>query len=918
MKQFFRICVVATFVLPLLPSLEWRTRLWTFFDECSFGRFHASALSHVSSSFLLAQSSTRSSKNTDKKTPQTDAPFVLPRIQDDFAELDDTLQVTPGVQVNERFVLKTLETARQQYLRALSFINRSDTARAARFFDASIETLNKIADYPKIQDNQDFIDLMQSIIEDYENYIRNLDDLSDKAPIVALRDKFFQSIEDVPMYDEINLPRNRDSSARQQFSPLNLPETNSALAQITGMRGVELQIPMPENQESLLAIEFLAVRGRRYFQKWLERTGKWFPMMRKIAREEGAPEEIIYLSMIESGLSPHATSWAKAVGLWQFIKTTGQMYGLGVDYWQDERRDPEKSTRAAMRHLKDLYNELGDWHLALAAYNCGLGGVRRAIARSGLSQPNYWDIRPYLPKETRNYVPLYIAASKICLNPEAYGFTSVQFEERFNYDVVYINEAVDFRALSRSAGVSEETLRELNPELIQQSTPPYAEQYPLKIPVGTKSTFVANYEKLNKTEKNSWVMHEVSGSETLSSISKKYHVPVSVITAANDLNGRKKRLSVGTMLRIPSNGRYSASATQQDDEEEEEEASAANALAAPISSNTQTKESSAKESAKESTKEKEATRADNGSKRAADNNNANEQTVYRPAPAPPNSKKVEHEVAAGETLYSIAARYDVRLSDLRNWNNIPYNSDKVIPGTKLSLFVDKNFASPEEVAKTLSAAAAANPETLRHVVQQGETLAKIADDYGVDVDAIRKASKMSKTGRIFVGQALIIPATAENQRVQPTTSATHEGNVAAGPKSAAVSATAPAGKPTVYRVKIGETLSTIAERYNVTTRDIAQWNNLRGSYIKPGMDLKIYRQSLPQGDAAPAAQSADKPSSMTAPATTESDESTYTVRAGDTLFSISRRMGLSVERLKSLNPDVEGTNVKIGQTLRIK
>jgi LysM repeat protein len=177
---------------------------------------------------------------------------------------------------------------------------------------------------------------------------------------------------------------------------------------------------------------------------------------------------------------------------------------------------------------------------------------------------------------------------------------------------------------------------------------------------------------------------------------------------------------------------------------------------------------------------------------------------------------------------------------------------------------------------------------------------------------------MSKTGRIFVGQALIIPATAENQRVQPTTSATREGNVAADPKSAAVSATAPAGKPTVYRVKIGETLSTIAERYNVTTRDIAQWNNLRGSYIKPGMDLKIYRQSLPQGDAAPAAQSADKPSSMTAPATTESDESTYTVRAGDTLFSISRRMGLSVERLKSLNPDVEGTNVKIGQTLRIK
>ncbi len=859
MAQFLRTCAVVVVVLPLFAVLT--------------QHFFPTASDHV----LLAQSPRKESPRQPTPPQTGDGKTIIPRLQDDFAELDDTLQVVPGVAMNDRFVTSTLESARQQYLRALSYINRSDTARAARSFDQAIETLNKIADFPKIQDNQDFIDLMQSIIEDYENYIKNLDNLSEKSPIVVLRDKFFQSIEnsDMPSYDDLNFPRGKDSS-RQKFVPLNLPESSSALAAYTGMRGIELQVPLPENQESLWAVEFLAVRGRRYFQKWMERTGKWFPMMRKIAREEGAPEEIIYLSMIESGLSPYATSWAKAVGLWQFIKTTGQMYGLGVDYWQDERRDPEKATRAAMRHLKDLYNELGDWHLALAAYNCGLGGVRRAIARSGLSQPNYWDVRPYLPKETRNYVPLYIAAAKVCLNPEAYGFTNIQFEERFNYDVVPISEAVDFRVLSRCAGVSEETLQDLNPELIRQATPPYSEQYQLKIPVGTKSTFVANYEKMSKADKHSWTMHEVSGSETLSSIARKYGVSSSVIAAANDLTGKKKRIPVGTMLRIPTDGRYTAPAKEE--EEEEEDTPATQAVAA----NTKDKRSN-----------------DKATKEHTDKSDDNEVVQHRPAPPPPNSKKIEHEVVAGETLYNISARYNVRLSDMRNWNNIPYNSDKVSLGDKLTLYVDKSYSADES-----GKAVPTKPGMLKHKVAQGETLAKIADDYGVTMDEIRKLSKMRPNGRIFVGQSLIIPATAENQVAKQTQSATSESSTpAAEPKVAASSTTAHAGKPTLYKVKKGETLNTIAERYNVTTRDLSQWNSLRGTYIKPGMELKVYASSIAKGDETPPK---------------EEDSDSYTVKTGDTLYSISRRFGLNVEQLKKLNPAITGNTARVGQTLKVK
>jgi membrane-bound lytic murein transglycosylase D len=849
---------------------------------------------------LFAQTRPLKEQPASKPTTGEVPPTIIPRIQDDFAELDDTLQVVPGVQVNERFVMTTLESARQQYLRALSYINRSDTSRAARAFDQAIETLNKISDYPKIQDNQDFMDLMQSIIEDYENYIRNLDNISDKAPIVVLRDRFFQSVEnaDIPSYDDLNFPRGKDSSARQ-FQALNLPESSSALAAQTGMRGVKLQVAMPENQEVLWAIEFLAVRGRRYFQKWIERTGKWFTMMRKIAREEGAPEEIIYLSMIESGLSPQATSWAKAVGLWQFIKGTGQMYGLGADYWRDERRDPEKATRAAMRYLKDLYNELGDWHLALAAYNCGPGGVRRAMARSGIQNPSYWDIRPYLPKETRNYVPLYVAASKVCMNPEAYGFTSsqVQFEERYNYETVPVNEAVDFKVLARSAGVGEETLRDLNPELINYSTPPYSDNYQLKIPIGTKSTFLANYDKMNQSDKHSWTMHEVTGSETLSSIARKYNVPSSVVAAANDLTGRKKRIPAGTMLRIPTDGRYNAP-NKNDDEEDEEDGGTAPTQA--VTGSTASKEKREKKDKSDDSSEKTVAKADAKVDAKADAKSDDDNVQHRPAPIPADSKKLMHTVKDDETLYSISAKYNVRLSDVRNWNNIGYNSDKVTIGEELAVYVDKNFRL-EDVAKPVIA----KKGTAQHTVARGETLAKIADDYGVSMDALRKSSHMSKTGRIYVGQVLTIPgAVAE---AKPTRSASEEGTNTPEPKVASASTTAPAGgKAIAYKVQKGESLADIANRYNVTQRELSDWNKLRGNYVKAGMELKILSSTAAKGSETPA------------PEEDLASQKTYTVREGDTLFSISRKFGVQQDRLKQLNKGLSGNSVRLGQVLRLQ
>lgn len=784
----------------------------------------------------------------------TPKPTQLPRIQDDFAELDDTVATTPMAGVSDRFIMTTLESARQQYLKALSHINKSDTVRAARSFEQAIEILNRISDLPKIEENADFTDLMQSIIDDYENYIQSIDNLNEQSPFFVLREKFFQEAEkNTPVYNELSFARVKET--KPEISHLKLPESSTEMTKILGMKGIPLQIPMEDNESTQRTIEmFTSVRARSYFQKWLQRAGRWFPMMRKIAREEGAPEEIIYLSMIESGLSPVAVSRAQAVGLWQFIKSTGNLYGLEAGYWVDERRDPEKATRAAMRHLKDLYNEFGDWYLAMAAYNCGVGGTRRAISRSGGgSHLNYWDIWKKLPRETRGYVPLYVAAAKITMSPEAYGFVNLPLEVPYDYDTVAIHESIELRVLARCAGISTTELEYLNPELIRSATPPNIDVYPLKIPKGKKEDFLANFEKLNSEDKHTWVLHEVANHETLQSIAKKYKVSAQIIAVANDLTGKKKRLSVGSMIRIPTDGKYS----DEDDNTQE--------VAHVPSGNNRQRE-----------REKDPTPTS--------------------SPIPAHTKKVVHEVHSGETLYSIANRYGVRLADLRNWNNIPYNSDNVSLGAQLTLHVDKNYQEDDN-AETTASPKSAKTTIVAHVVKRGETLAKIADDYNVPMNDIRTQSGMKKKDKIHVGQTLKIPVAATSAVAKKSEQADES-----RPTTTKQPTTAPgSGKLTAYTVKKGESLTDIANRFAVSAKDILRWNpGTKGDRLAVGSELKIYPNSTNKGGGEE-----------------ESGGKFYTVKQGDTLFSIAKKYGLSVTTMLKINKGLVEHKLALGQKLRV-
>jgi membrane-bound lytic murein transglycosylase D len=307
-------------------------------------------------------------------------------------------------------------------------------------------------------------------------------------------------------------------------------------------------IPMILNDSVENHLEYFKTRGRQVFQRWLDRSARYIPIMKDIFRQKNLPEDLVYVAMIESGFNPYAVSWAKAVGPWQFMPATGKLYGLRIDWWVDERKDPVKSTHAAAEHLKDLHNLFGSWPLALASYNAGAGKVQRAVLRT--QSEDFWDLKAsrYIRKETKNYVPKYMAATIIAKNPEAYGF-AVSAYEPLNFDEVVIEESTDLRLLARCAGCTYEEIKELNPEIKRWVTPPHSEPYTLRIPAGKKELFLASFAAIPSDQKVRWERHEVKRNDSLASLARQYNTTLETI---RDINGlRSNRITPGKHLLIP-------------------------------------------------------------------------------------------------------------------------------------------------------------------------------------------------------------------------------------------------------------------------------------------------------------------------------------------------------------------------------
>jgi membrane-bound lytic murein transglycosylase D len=363
--------------------------------------------------------------------------------------------------------------------------------------------------------------------------------------------------------------------SRLQVEPPAMEQIQEAVA-ADATEMVVWDLPVTRNESVDRWIGFLKGSNHDRTRLWLERTGRYGPMIRAELRERGMPEDLLYLALIESGLSSRAYSKAAASGMWQFIAETGQRYGLEVSAEVDDRRDPVKSTAAALSYLQELYDRFDSWYLAAAAYNTGENRVgrimREMFGTERGTDDHFWQIAHRLPRETRDYVPLMLAAGHIGKEPERFGFHGLEYQEPLTYDVVWVPGAVDLPIIAQASGVPVADLKELNLHLMRDRTPPNRATR-LRIPVGTRVAFETSFPELYREARLAQSQprqagvaavsaatasggsaavrsHRVRRGETLTHIGRQYGVTVAALRSANG-NIDPRRVRAGQSLRIP-------------------------------------------------------------------------------------------------------------------------------------------------------------------------------------------------------------------------------------------------------------------------------------------------------------------------------------------------------------------------------
>src|ERR1700678_4176136 len=338
-----------------------------------------------------------------------------------------------------------------------------------------------------------------------------------------------------------------DGFAEQKSEPAPIDEANELTPTVdqnvkakaeAELKSTHSDLPLVMTDQVAGYINYFSNRGRGTLEHALARSGRYEDMIHRVLREQGVPQELIYLAQAESGFHPLAVSRAGARGMWQFMGSRAKGYGLERNWWVDDRQDPEKATRAAAHHLKDLYNEFGDWYLAMAAYNSGPGTVQSAVKRTGYA--DFWELyrRNVLPKEPRNYVPIIVAVTIMAKNPAQYGLDSIVKDKPVPYDTVKIDYPIDLRLAAECVDATAEDLSDLNPSLLRMTTPKDSE-FELHLPDGTVDKFETAVASIPADKRVWWRYHKVQAGETLASIARTYHTNPRSIPEANDLNARR-------------------------------------------------------------------------------------------------------------------------------------------------------------------------------------------------------------------------------------------------------------------------------------------------------------------------------------------------------------------------------------------
>jgi membrane-bound lytic murein transglycosylase D len=487
------------------------------------------------------------------------------------------------------------------------------------------------------------------------------------------------------------------------------------------------EISLDQNQYVDVWIRYFQGRGRKYMDQYLARSTRYLPMMKNVLRENGLPEDLVYISLIESGYSPIAHSRSNAVGYWQFIRATGRRFGLTVDPFIDERRDPVLSTRAAAEYFKALYSLFGSWHLALAAYNVGENRVKRAVTK--YYTRDFWQLikkRRALPAETKQYVPKFIAAAMIAKDPAKYGFTEIDYADPLSYDTVALQSPISLTKLANNLSVDVDEMKLLNPKFRSDFVPiARGSETVVRIPVGRGSDAQAalslSVTTPPKVVGGDIFYYRIRRGDNLSTVARRYRTTVSKLRRLNNLSNRSL-LRVGMALKVPDHGGAAVYVTEED------------AQSGP------------------------STRSTAGA-----------------VPAVETRELSFHIVRRGDNLSTIAQKYGVSVSDLLRLNNLTSRS-VIRRGQKLRLRPEATpkSASPARRARTYamsqfksksasrrvakkSKARSVAGSYRRHTVRRGETLYDVSKKYGVALNRLARANGRSVSYRVMAGEKLIIP-----------------------------------------------------------------------------------------------------------------------------------------------------------------
>jgi|WetSurMetagenome_2_1015567.scaffolds.fasta_scaffold00051_33 membrane-bound lytic murein transglycosylase D len=536
----------------------------------------------------------------------------------------------------------------------------------------------------------------------------------------------------------------------RSLDTLKLSRSDSAiLNKLSCRKATSGNFPIVWNDRVYRSLCFFA-RNAKGLDKRLVRAAYYQPFMQRMFADSGLPTDLSYLPFVESGFDPNACSRRNACGIWQFIPETGTRYGLRNNYWLDERRDPVLSTGAAIRYLKKLFGQFGDWTLALAAYNCGENGVADALAKS--SSASYW--RLSLPRETKNYVPEFISALMVAKNPECFGYEQ-KGRDAFDLDAMLIDECLNMQAIADSLGIDGKRLRDMNPHFLHWCTPPSVPGARLYLPKGTGPRFTRLMQRRPDAFRVTWYEYRAGREETLASVSRAFKVPLEAVVSINEaLPGG--RIETGKSVFVP----------------------------IPIRMSTAQAYEIARDLARD-----------------------------RPADKPERSGTIRYQVRPGETIRDLAEAFDIRENDICTWNSIPdrrlragqyltlrlgpraaplYAADDTVPAGKapfatypvrrgetlfsiarmLSVSVNDliswNRLSPQNPVifsgqnllykpghRTM--ARFHEPDTLFYRVCKGETLVSLASSFSVSVASLRRANNLSPSSVLKAGELIKIP-----------------------------------------------------------------------------------------------------------------------------------------------------------------